>query len=76
MHLLDSRPSRMSLNQALCTLHVDYIGDDYYTTALPIARTASIPTQKGFYLRVAIKPLYCFIRGQGYEVVGGSKFVR
>ncbi|KAF8495700.1 hypothetical protein F5888DRAFT_1709354, partial [Russula emetica] len=26
MHLLDSRASRMFLNQALLTLHADYIG--------------------------------------------------
>jgi hypothetical protein len=44
MHLLDIRASRMSPNQVLFTLHADYIGDDYYHS--PIARTASIPTQK------------------------------
>ena len=45
------------------------------TTALLIARTASTPYPEGLYLRAVIKPLYRFIRDQGYEAVDG-KFVR
>ncbi|EAU88546.2 1,3-beta-glucan synthase [Coprinopsis cinerea okayama7 len=165
MHLLDSRASRMTPNQALITLHADYIGgqhanyrkwyfaaqlnlddavgqsqnpglqrlksikggnksldtalnrwrnamnnmsqydrlrqialyllvwgeagnvrfmpeclcflfkcaDDYYRS--PECQNRIEPVPEGLYLNTIIKPLYNFIRDQGYEVVDG-KFVR
>ncbi|KAG9313770.1 1,3-beta-glucan synthase subunit FKS1, domain-1-domain-containing protein [Chiua virens] len=152
MQLLDSRASRMSPNQALLTLHADYIGgehanyrkwyfaaqldlddavghvqnpglqrlrstrrnafrntnekslqtaygtlapsdeqhesvrfvpeclcfifkcaDDYYRS--PECQSRVDPVPEGLYLRAVIKPLYRFIRDQGYEVVDG-RFVR
>ncbi|KAF8964745.1 1,3-beta-glucan synthase [Flammula alnicola] len=155
MQLLDSRASRMSPNQALITLHADYIGDlddaigqtqnpglnrlkskrsakrpphekslntaldrwreamnnmsqydrlrqialyllcwgeaaqvrfvpeclcfifkcadDYYRS--PECQNRIEPVPEGLYLRAVTKPLYRFIRDQGYEVVDG-KFVR
>ncbi|KAF9532970.1 glycosyltransferase family 48 protein [Crepidotus variabilis] len=166
MHLLDSRASRMSPNQALLTLHADYIGgpnanyrkwyfaaqlnlddavgqsqnpglqrmktvkmsgtksldsalnrwrnamnnmsqydrlrqlalyllvwgeagnvrftaetlcfifkcaDDYYRS--PECQNMVEPVKEGLYLQNVVKPLYIFMRDQGYEVVDG-KFVR
>ncbi|KAJ7940649.1 glycosyltransferase family 48 protein [Mycena leptocephala] len=155
MQLLDSRASRMTPNQALLTLHADYIGgqhanyrkwyfaaqlnlddavghaqnpglqrlktvkgpknkstksldsalnrwrnamnnmsqydpgnvrfvpeclcfifkcaDDYYRS--PECQNRVEPVPEGLYLNTVIKPLYRFMRDQGYEVVDG-KFVR
>ncbi|KAK7054905.1 1,3-beta-D-glucan synthase [Paramarasmius palmivorus] len=156
MHLLDSRASRMTPNQALLTIHADYIGgqhanyrkwyfaaqlnlddavgqsqnpglqrlksvkgggagknksldsalnrwrnamnnmsqydrlrqvalyllcwgeagncaDDYYRS--PECQNRVDPIPEGTYLNTIIKPLYRFMRDQGYEVVDG-KFVR
>ncbi|KAH8833629.1 1,3-beta-glucan synthase [Flagelloscypha sp. PMI_526] len=135
MHLLDSRASRMTPNQALLTVHADYIGgqhanyrkwyfaaqlnlddavgasqnpglqrlktvkgmagktaaagnvrfvpetlcfifkcaDDYYRS--PECQNRVDPVPEGLYLNTIIKPLYRFMRDQGYEVAEG-KFVR
>src|ERR1700722_7563139 len=47
--------------------------DDYYRS--PECQSRLDPVPEGLYLRAVIKPLYRFIRDQGYEVVDG-KFVR
>ena len=47
--------------------------DDYYRS--PECQNRDQPVPEGLYLRAVIKPLYRFIRDQGYEVVEG-KFVR
>ncbi|KAJ7846114.1 1,3-beta-glucan synthase component-domain-containing protein [Mycena olivaceomarginata] len=137
MQLLDSRASRMSPNQALLTLHADYIGgqqanyrkwyfaaqldlddavgktqnpgvnrlrstrdclyllcwgegaqirfvpeclcfifkcaDDYYRS--PDCQSRIDPMPEGLFLRTVVKPLYRFIRDQGYELIEG-KYVR
>ncbi|KAG2741165.1 glycosyltransferase family 48 protein [Suillus brevipes Sb2] len=84
MQSLDSCASRMSPNQALLTLHADYIGgqhanyrkkcaDDYYRS--PECQNSVEPLREGLYLHSIIKPLYTFMRDQGYEVSEG-KFVR
>ncbi|KAH6910702.1 1,3-beta-glucan synthase [Coprinopsis sp. MPI-PUGE-AT-0042] len=148
MQLLDSRASRMTPNQALLTLHADYIGGHnanyrkwYFAAQLDLDDAVGVtqnpglnrmksksgstkragvekslanalerwrqamnnmsqydrlrqialyllcwgeaaqcqnrvePVPEGLYLRTVIKPLYRFIRDQGYEVVDG-KFVR
>ena len=47
--------------------------DDYYCS--PECQRAVEPVLEGLYLRSVVKPLYRFIRDQGYEVVDGH-FVR
>ena len=47
--------------------------DDYYRS--PECQRAVEPILEGLYLRSVVKPLYRFIRDQGYEVVDGH-FVR
>ena len=47
--------------------------DDYYRS--PECQNRIDPVPEGLYLRAVIKPLYRFIRDQGYESVDG-KFVR
>ncbi|KAF8831305.1 1,3-beta-glucan synthase [Lentinula edodes] len=47
--------------------------DDYYRS--PECQNRVEPVQEGLYLNTVIKPLYRFMRDQGYEVVDG-KFVR
>jgi 1,3-beta-glucan synthase len=47
--------------------------DDYYRS--PECQNRTDPVPEGLYLRAVIKPLYRFIRDQGYEVADGA-FVR
>ncbi|KAH8833782.1 1,3-beta-glucan synthase [Flagelloscypha sp. PMI_526] len=57
--------------EALCFIFK--CADDYYRSPECQSRTERVP--EGLYLRSVIKPLYRFIRDQGYEVVDGA-FVR
>ncbi|KAJ7248158.1 1,3-beta-glucan synthase [Mycena haematopus] len=57
--------------EALCFIFK--CADDYYRSPECQHRVEPIP--EGMYLRSVIRPLYRFIRDQGYEVVDG-KFVR
>ncbi|EJD47468.1 1,3-beta-glucan synthase [Auricularia subglabra TFB-10046 SS5] len=56
-----------------CLCFIFKCADDYYRSPECQERTEPVP--EGLYLRSVIKPLYRFIRDQGYEVVDG-KFVR
>ncbi|KAF9011974.1 1,3-beta-glucan synthase [Cyathus striatus] len=56
-----------------CLCFIFKCADDYYRSPECQNRVDSVP--EGLYLRNVIKPLYRFIRDQGYEVVDG-KFVR
>ncbi|KAJ8489645.1 hypothetical protein ONZ45_g13510 [Pleurotus djamor] len=57
--------------ESLCFLFK--CADDYYRS--PECQNRMDPLPEGYYLRAVIKPLYRFIRDQGYKVVDG-KFVR
>ncbi|TFK29456.1 1,3-beta-glucan synthase [Coprinopsis marcescibilis] len=56
-----------------CLCFIFKCADDYYRS--PECQNRMEPVPEGLYLRTVIKPLYRFIRDQGYEVVDG-KFVR
>ncbi|TFY54630.1 hypothetical protein EVJ58_g8746 [Rhodofomes roseus] len=56
-----------------CLCFIFKCADDYYRSAECQNRMDAVP--EGLYLRTVVKPLYRFIRDQGYEVVDG-KFVR
>jgi 1,3-beta-glucan synthase len=56
-----------------CLCFIFKCADDYYRS--PACQNRVEPVPEGLYLRAVIKPLYRFIRDQGYEVVDG-KFVR
>ncbi|KAH7099691.1 1,3-beta-glucan synthase [Auriculariales sp. MPI-PUGE-AT-0066] len=56
-----------------CLCFVFKCADDYYRSPECQRRTEPVPT--GLFLRNVIKPLYRFIRDQGYEIVEG-KFMR
>ncbi|KAF8878094.1 1,3-beta-glucan synthase [Infundibulicybe gibba] len=56
-----------------CLCFIFKCADDYYRS--PDCQNRVEPVPEGLYLRAVIKPLYRFIRDQGYEVVDG-KFVR
>lgn len=56
-----------------CLCFIFKCADDYYRSSECQNRVEPVP--EGLYLRAVIKPLYRFIRDQGYEVVDG-KFVR
>jgi 1,3-beta-glucan synthase len=56
-----------------CLCFIFKCADDYYRSPECQSRVQAVP--EGLYLRTVIKPLYRFIRDQGYEVVEG-KFVR
>jgi len=56
-----------------CLCFIFKCADDYYRS--PECQNRIDPVPEGLYLRSVIKPLYRFIRDQGYEVVDG-KFVR
>ena len=47
--------------------------DDYYRS--PECQSRIEPVREGLYLETVVKPLYRFMRDQGYEVLDG-KFVR
>ncbi|KDQ56816.1 glycosyltransferase family 48 protein [Jaapia argillacea MUCL 33604] len=56
-----------------CLCFIFKCADDYYRS--PECQSRVEPVPEGLYLRAVVKPLYRFIRDQGYEVVDG-KFVR
>lgn len=56
-----------------CLCFIFKCADDYYRS--PECQNRADPVPEGLYLHAVIKPLYCFIRDQGYESVEG-KFVR
>ncbi|KAI0318938.1 1-3-beta-glucan synthase [Amylostereum chailletii] len=56
-----------------CLCFIFKCADDYYRS--PECQNRVDPVPEGVYLEAIIKPLYCFMRDQGYEVVDG-KFVR
>lgn len=56
-----------------CLCFIFKCADDYYRS--PECQNRPDPVPEGLYLRAVIRPLYRFIRDQGYEVVDGA-FVR
>ncbi|KAG2157090.1 glycosyltransferase family 48 protein [Suillus clintonianus] len=56
-----------------CLCFIFKCADDYYRS--PECQNSVEPVREGLYLQTIIKPLYTFMRDQGYEVVEG-KFVR
>jgi 1,3-beta-glucan synthase len=56
-----------------CLCFIFKCADDYYRSPECQNRVEAVP--EGLYLRAVVKPLYRFIRDQGYEVADG-KFVR
>ncbi|KAI0049527.1 glycosyltransferase family 48 protein [Auriscalpium vulgare] len=56
-----------------CLCFIFKCADDYYRS--PDCQNRVEPVPEGLYLRAVIKPLYRFIRDQGYEAIDG-KFVR
>ena len=56
-----------------CLCFIFKCADDYYRS--PECQNRMDAVQEGLYLRTVVKPLYRFVRDQGYEVVEG-KFVR
>ncbi|KZT68116.1 glycosyltransferase family 48 protein [Daedalea quercina L-15889] len=56
-----------------CLAFIFKCADDYYRS--PECQNRVDPVPEGLYLEAVIKPLYRFMRDQGYEVVEG-KFVR
>ena len=56
-----------------CLCFIFKCADDYYRS--PECQNRIDPVPEGLYLETVIKPLYRFMRDQGYEVVDG-KFVR
>ncbi|KAG1731889.1 glycosyltransferase family 48 protein [Suillus lakei] len=56
-----------------CLCFIFKCADDYYRS--PECQNSVEPVREGLYLQTIIKPLYAFMRDQGYEVSEG-KFVR
>jgi 1,3-beta-glucan synthase len=56
-----------------CLCFIFKCADDYYRS--PDCQNRVDPVPEGVYLNAVIKPLYNFMRAQGYEVIDG-KFVR
>ncbi|KAG9009427.1 1,3-beta-D-glucan synthase [Tulasnella sp. JGI-2019a] len=56
-----------------CLCFIFKCADDYYRS--PECQQRADPAPEGLYLRTVVKPLYRFIRDQGYEVMDG-KYVR
>lgn len=56
-----------------CLCFIFKCADDYYRS--PECQNRMEPVPEGLYLKTVTKPLYRFIRDQGYKVVDG-KFVR
>lgn len=56
-----------------CLCFIFKCADDYYRS--PECQNRVDPVPEGLYLRSVVKPLYTFLRDQGYEVIDG-KFVR
>ncbi|KAF9005639.1 1,3-beta-glucan synthase [Cyathus striatus] len=56
-----------------CLCFIFKCADDYYRS--PECQNRVDPVPEGLYLNTIIKPLYCFMRDQNYEVIDG-KFVK
>ena len=56
-----------------CLCFIFKCADDYYRS--PECQSRVDPVPEGLYLRTVVKPLYQYLRDQGYEVLEG-KFVR
>ncbi|GAA5865846.1 hypothetical protein JCM3774_003116 [Rhodotorula dairenensis] len=56
-----------------CLCFIFKCADDYYRSPECQNRTEAVP--EGLYLRAVVRPLYRFIRDQGYEIADGA-FVR
>ena len=56
-----------------CLCFIFKCADDYYRS--PECQSRVQPVKEGLYLQTVIKPLYRFVRDEGYEVVDG-RFVR
>ncbi|EUC54004.1 1,3-beta-glucan synthase [Rhizoctonia solani AG-3 Rhs1AP] len=56
-----------------CLCFIFKCADDYYRS--PECQNRQEPVPEGLYLMNVVKPLYCFLRDQGYEIQDG-KFVR
>ena len=56
-----------------CLCFIFKCADDYYRS--PECQNRLEPVPEGLYLRAVVKPIYRFLRDQGYEVVDG-KFLR
>lgn len=56
-----------------CLCFIFKCADDYYRS--PECQNRVDPVPEGLYLRSVVKPLYRFLRDQGYEVIDG-KFLR
>ncbi|KAJ6588554.1 glycosyltransferase family 48 protein [Mycena capillaripes] len=56
-----------------CLCFIFKCADDYYRS--PECQSRIEPMQEGLFLRTVVRPLYRFIRDQGYELIEG-KFVR
>lgn len=56
-----------------CLCFIFKCADDYYRS--PECQNRIEPVKEGLYLEAVIKPIYRFMRDQGYEVIDG-KFVR
>lgn len=56
-----------------CLCFIFKCADDYYRS--PDCQNRVDPVPEGLYLETVVKPLYRFMRDQGYEVIEG-KFVR
>ncbi|KAF8515805.1 putative 1,3-beta-D-glucan synthase subunit [Hysterangium stoloniferum] len=56
-----------------CLCFIFKCADDYYRS--PECQNRVEPVPEGLYLNAVIKPLYRFLRDQGYEIIDG-KFVR
>ena len=53
-----------------CLCFIFKCADDYYRS--PECQNRVEPVPEGLYLRAVVRPLYRFIRDQGYEVVDGA----
>lgn len=57
-----------------CMCFIFKCADDYYRS--PECQNRVDPVPEGLYLRAVVKPLYRFLRDQGYEVVDGKHLRR
>ena len=57
-----------------CLCFIFKCADDYYRS--PECQNRVDPVPEGLYLRAVVKPLYRFLRDQGYEVVDGKHLKR
>lgn len=64
------RPLILFVPECLCFIFK--CAEDYYRSESPECQSHLDPVPEGMYLRAVIKPLYRFIRDQGYEAVDGT----